>query len=108
MIRIEEMLQSLRIIEQVLNGIPEGPHMAKMPKILRPPVGEAYGAVEGPRGEIGMYVVTDGSDKPYRVRYRSPTLLALQAGEAQITGMLFADMVMHMASIDLVFGEVDR
>lgn len=108
LIRVEEMFESLNIIEQVLDGIPEGPHMAKMPKILRPPVGEAYGAVEGPRGEIGMYVVTDGSDKPYRVRYRSPALLALQAGEAQITGMLFADMIMHMASIDLVFGEVDR
>ena len=55
-----------------------------------------------------MHVVTDGSDKPYRVRYRSPTMLALQGAEAGIVGMLFADMVMHMASVDLVFGEVDR
>ncbi len=108
LVRLEDMIESLSIIEQCLDGMPEGPHMAKVPKILRPPVGEAYGAVEGPRGEIGMHVVTDGSDKPYRVRYRSPTMLALQGAEAGIVGMLFADMVMHMASVDLVFGEVDR
>lgn len=108
LVRIQDMIESLKIIEQCLDGMPEGPYMAKMPKILRPPAGEAYGSVEGPRGEMGLHVVTDGTDKPYRVRYRSPAMLALQGGEAQITGMLFADMVMHMASVDLVFGEVDR
>jgi NADH-quinone oxidoreductase subunit D len=107
-VRVAEMIQSFRMIEQCLDGMPEGPHMAQMPKILRPPAGEAYGAVEGPRGEIGIHLVTDGGDKPYRVRYRSPAMLALQAGEAQISGMLLADMIMHMASLDLVFGEVDR
>ena len=107
-VRLEEMRQSARIIRQCLDGLPEGDFTAKVAKVLRPPAGEAYAAVESPRGELGIHVVSDGSDTPYRMRYRPPALFALQAGEAYLPGLLIADAVVLMGSLDLILGEVDR
>jgi NADH-quinone oxidoreductase subunit D len=107
-VRLEEMRQSARIIRQCIDGLPEGEHTAKVAKVLRPPVGEAYAAVESPRGELGIHLLTDGTDSPYRMRYRPPALYALQAGEALLPGILIADAVVLMGSMDLILGEVDR
>lgn len=107
-VRLEEMRQSSRLVRQCLDGLPEGEHTAKVAKVLRPAAGEAYAAVESPRGELGIHLVTDGSDTPYRMRYRPPALYALQAGEALLPGNLIADAVVLMGSTDLVLGEVDR
>ena len=107
-VRVEEMRQSAKIIRQCLDGMPEGEHTAKVAKVLRPAEGEAYAAVESPRGELGVHLVSDGSDTPYRMRYRPPALYALQAGEAFLTGNLIADGVVLMGSMDLILGEVDR
>jgi NADH-quinone oxidoreductase subunit D len=107
-VRIEEMRQSARIVRQCIDGMPEGEHTAKVAKVLRPPAGEAYAAVESPRGELGVHLVTDGTDSPYRMRYRPPALYALQAGEALLPGNLIADAVVLMGSMDLILGEVDR
>ena len=107
-VRLEEMRQSARIVRQCLDGLPEGEHTAKVAKVLRPPVGEAYAAVESPRGELGIHLVSDGTDLPYRMRYRPPALFALQAGEALLPEILIADAVVLMGSMDLILGEVDR
>ena len=107
-VRLEEMRQSARMIRQCIDGLPEGEHTAKVAKVLRPPVGESYAAVESPRGELGVHLVADGTDLPYRMRYRPPALYALQAGEAFLPGLLIADAVVLMGSMDLILGEVDR
>jgi len=107
-VRLEEMRQSARMIRQCIDGLPEGEHTAKVAKVLRPPVGESYAAVESPRGELGVHLVADGTDLPYRMRYRPPALYALQAGEALLPGLLIADAVVLMGSMDLILGEVDR
>jgi NADH-quinone oxidoreductase subunit D len=107
-VRVEEMRQSARIIRQCLDGMPEGDFTAKLPKVLRPPVGESYAAVESPRGELGVHLVSDGSDTPYRMRYRPPALFALQVGETLLPGNLIADAVMIMGGMDIVLGEIDR
>jgi len=107
-VRINEMRQSLRMIEQCIDGLPEGDVMAKLPKSLRPPAGESYAAVESPRGELGVHLVSDGSDTPYRMRYRPPALYALQAGESLLPGLLIADAVVTLGSFDFVLGEIDR
>jgi NADH-quinone oxidoreductase subunit D len=107
-VRIEELRQAVRIIRQCIDGLPEGEYTAKVPKVLRPPAGEAYAAVESPRGEMGIHLVTDGSDTPYRMRVRPPTIYALQAGETLLPGVLLADGVVSMGSMDIVLGEIDR
>jgi NADH-quinone oxidoreductase subunit D len=107
-VRLQEMRQSARMILQCLDGLPEGEHTAKVAKVLRPPAGETYAAVESPRGELGIHLVADGTDSPYRMRYRPPALYALQAGEAFLPGSLIADAVVLMGSMDLILGEVDR
>jgi NADH-quinone oxidoreductase subunit D len=108
MVRMEEMRQATRMVRQCIEGLPEGEHTAKVAKILRPPAGETYAAVESPRGELGVYLVTDGTESPYRMRYRPPALYALQAGEAILPGNLIADAVVIMGSLDFVLGEIDR
>jgi NADH-quinone oxidoreductase subunit D len=107
-VRLEEMRQSARMIRQCIDGLPEGEHTAKVAKVLRPAAGEAYAAVESPRGELGVHLLSDGTDTPSRMRYRPPALYALQAGEALLPGNLIADAVVLMGSMDLVLGEVDR
>ena len=107
-VRVGEMRQSTRIIRQCIDGLPEGEFTAKVPRVLRPPAGETYAAVESPRGELGIHLFTDGSDSPYRMRYRPPAMYALQAGETLLAGGLIADAVVVMGSMDVVLGEIDR
>lgn len=107
-VRMGEMRQSVRMIRQLLDGMPEGDHTAKVPKVLRPPAGEAYAAVESPRGEVGVHLISDGTDKPYRMHYRAPSLFALQVVEQLLPGVLIADAVVILGSIDIVLGEIDR
>ena len=93
LVRMAEMRQSLRIIEQAVNGIPEGPIMAKVPKVIKPPVGEIYHSIEAPKGELGYFIVSDGSTQPYRLRVRPPSFVNLQALDLMVRGALVADVV---------------
>lgn len=106
--RIREMRQSVRIIQQALDGMPEGELKGKVPKIIRPPVGEVYYSVEGAKGQLGFYIVSDGKDKPYRVHIKSPSFINLQGLDVMSRKQLIADMVAIIGSIDIVLGEVDR
>jgi NADH-quinone oxidoreductase subunit D len=109
LVRMEEMRQSRRIILQALDGLPEGPVVAeKVPKIIKPPVGEIFHSNESPKGEIGVYVVSDGTNKPYRLRVRPPCFVNLQALRQLSIGHLVADVVALIGTVDIVLGEVDR
>ncbi|MRR12204.1 NADH-quinone oxidoreductase subunit D [bacterium] len=108
MVRMEEMRQSSRIVRQCIDGMPEGEHTAKVPKVLRPPVGEVYACVESSRGETGVHLVSDGSTAPFRYHYRGPSLFAVQVLEEILPGHLLADAVMMIGSLDIMLGEVDR
>jgi NADH-quinone oxidoreductase subunit D len=134
MVRVSEMRQSLRICRQALARItPKGPHAADDPRVVPPPkdkvytemealiqhfliysqgftvpAGEAYVAVEGPKGEHGCHVVSDGGNRPWRVKMRSPSLLACQAIGPMAVGGLIADMVAVIGSVDIVMGDTDR
>ena len=108
LVRMEEMKQSASIIEQALDGLPEGPVMAKVPKVIKPPVGEIYHAIEAPKGELGVYLVSDGTGKPYRMRIRPPAYINLQSLKRMSIGHLVADVVAIIGTIDIVLGEVDR
>jgi NADH-quinone oxidoreductase subunit D len=107
-VRMQEMRQAARIIEQAVENIPEGPIMGKVGKVLKPPVGEAYVSSEAPKGELGYYVVSDGSTQPYRVRVRPPSFVNLQALDRMVRGGLIADVVAVIGTFDIVLGEVDR
>ncbi|MEA4836235.1 MAG: NADH-quinone oxidoreductase subunit D [Anaeromusa sp.] len=106
-VRMEEVKQSMRIVEQALEQLPEGPVMGKVPKLLKPPVGEIYHAVENPRGELGYYIVSDGSPKPYRIHVRRPSFINLQMLNETCQGLLIADVVAVLATLDSLMGEVD-
>jgi len=133
LVRLDEMRESVRIVQQALDGMPEGPIKADAPKIVLPdrekmktqmealihhfkivtegfavPAGEVYQAIESPRGEMGYYVVSDGTAKPYRVHMRNPSFATLQAVETMAKGRLLADLVAVIGSIDIVLGEIDR
>jgi NADH-quinone oxidoreductase subunit D len=109
LVRIEEFRQSLRIIRQGVAGIPEGPIVGKVPRLIKPPAGETYHAIESPKGEIGFFIASDGkSNAPYRFRVRPPSFCNLQALPRLIKGHLVADVVALIGSIDVVLGEVDR
>jgi len=132
-VRMDEMRESVKICQQALNGMPSGPIVADAPKIILPerekmktnmealihhfkivtegfpvPAGEVYQGVESPRGEMGYYVVSDGTAKPYRVHMRNPSFATLQALETMCKGRLLADVVAVIGSIDIVLGEIDR
>ncbi len=109
MVRVREMEQSLRIIEQALEGMPdEGDVTEAVPKRIRPKEGELYVRTETPRGELGYYVVSDKSASPFRVKSRAPSFVHLGMLPAISKGALVADMVAILGSIDIVLGEVDR
>ena len=108
LVRMAEMRQSLRIIQQAVDGIPEGPIMAKVSKVIKPPVGEIYHSIEAPKGELGYFIVSDGSTQPYRVRVRPPSFVNLQALELMCRGQLVADVIAVIGTLDIVLGEVDR
>jgi NADH-quinone oxidoreductase subunit D len=107
-VRIQEMRQSVRILEQALSQLPQGEIKGKVPRFLCPPPGEAYGHIEAPKGELGFYLVSDGSDKPYRFKVRAPSLINLTALRDMIIGWKLADAVAILGSIDICLGEVDR
>jgi NADH-quinone oxidoreductase subunit D len=132
-VRLIEMRESVKIIQQALDGMPEGPIKADAPKIVLPdrekmktqmealihhfkivtegfavPAGEVYQGIESPRGQMGYYVVSDGTAKPYRVHMRNPSFATLQAIETMSQGRLLADLVAVIGSIDIVLGEIDR
>lgn len=110
LLRMEEMRQSLRIVEQALDQIPtDGPIMAEgIPARLRPAPAEIYQRQEGPRGEYGIYMVSDGTDKPWRMKVRSPCFHNLSALKQLTVGSYIADAVIILGSVDIVLGEVDR
>jgi len=132
-VRLAEMRQSTRITRQALDGLPDGPVRAHAPGVVlpdrekmksemealiyhfkivtdgfAPPVGEAYVPIEGPKGELGYYLVSDGSPRPWRCRHRPPSLLNVQVLSKLLPGHLLADAVAILASVDFVLGEVDR
>ena len=133
LVRIAEMKESLKILEQAIDGLPEGPYNTSDRKIIpppkeeldhsmeslihhfklytegyRPPVGEAYAAIEGPRGELGFYIVSDGTNRPYRWHERPPSLMNLKSLEVTAVGRMISDLVAMIGSIDIILGEVDR
>lgn len=110
MVRMLEMRESIGILRQALDAIPEGPIMDPKAKIrgFRPKPGEAYGRIEGPKGEIGFYLISDGTPQPYRYRVRPPSLINLTVLEDLCLGHTLADAVIILGSIDIVLGEVDR
>ena len=109
LVRMEEFRQALRIVRQALDGLPEGPVMGKVPRLIKPPAGETYHAIESPKGELGFFIVADGKSlSPYRLRVRPPSFCNLQALRQLIRGHLVADVVALIGTIDIVLGEVDR
>jgi NADH-quinone oxidoreductase subunit D len=110
MIRLLEMRESVRILEQALRDIPAGPIIDPKAKIrgFRPKPGEAYGRIESPKGELGFYLISDGSPNPYRYRVRPPSLINLTVLEQMCLGATVADVVVILGSVDIVLGEVDR
>jgi NADH-quinone oxidoreductase subunit D len=116
LVRIEEMRQSYRILQQVVERLPDAegghvnPAMANIgkQKALRPPPGDAYARIESPKGELGFYLVSDGSDRPYRYKVRAPSFINLTPLADMCRGHKVADVVVILGSIDIVMGEVDR
>jgi NADH-quinone oxidoreductase subunit D len=110
MLRILEMRESLKILEQAIDGIPSGPIMDPKTRLrgLRPKPGEAYGRIESPKGELGFYLISDGTTNPYRYRVRPPSFIHLTVLEDMCLGRNIADTVITLGSIDIVMGEVDR
>ena len=115
-VRILEMRESLKIIQQALKEIndaspaisPKGLALVKAPRTFRPPKGEAYGRIEAPKGELGFYLVSDGTPQPYRYHIRAPSFINLTILEDMCLGQKVADAIIILGSIDIVMGEVDR
>ena len=108
LVRVQELRESVRIVRQALRDIPPGDIRGRMPKILRPPKGEAYARIEGPKGEIGFYLISDGSTSPYRYKVRAPSYINLTVLSQLTIGHKVADAVVILGSFDIVMGEVDR
>lgn len=108
-LRLDEIRQSLRILDQVVRNIPDGPILAGKPQYqVKVPAGESYGRVEGPKGELGYYVVSNGKPNPYRYHVRPPSFINLTSLVDMCKGMKVADVVVILGSVDIVLGEVDR
>ena len=107
-VRIEEMHQSIAIIKQAMEQIPQGEIQTKVSRVLKPAKGEAYGRIEGPKGELGFYLVSDGGTNPYRLHVRPPSLINLTALRELLIGVKIADAMAIFGSIDICVGEVDR
>jgi NADH-quinone oxidoreductase subunit D len=107
-IRFEEMRQSLRILEQAVDQFPsEGQIMGKVPRVIRPAEGEAYGSVESPRGEIGCYIISKGKQEPFRLKFRRPSFVNLQILPELLVGESMTNLVTILGGVDIVVGEVD-
>ncbi len=107
-VRVSEIRESLKIIDQALDQIQPGETMAKLPKYFRVPAGEGYTHIEAPRGDLGFYIISDGSPSPYRMHIRAPSFLNLQVLQQMLKGWKVADVIAILGSIDIVLGEVDR
>ena len=108
-LRVQEMYESIRIVEQALDQLPEGNVASSLGRrLIRPPAGEVYVRAENPRGEIGVYLVSDGTDHPYRLKVRPPSFCNLSALRHMLIGTWIADAVVVLGSLDIVLGEVDR
>ena len=133
LVRLEEMRQSMRIVRQAMDGMPEGPWKADDQHVVLPdrekmktqmealiyhfkivtegfrvPAGEVYQVIESPRGELGFYAVSDGTARPYRVHMRTPSFGNLQATAVMVEGTLIADLISGIGSMDFVLGDTDR
>lgn len=106
--RVDEISESLKIVEQALEGLPEGELTYRTPLVLKPPAGEVYHHIESARGDLGVYLVSDGSPKPFRLHWRGPSFINLTALSEIVKGWKVADVVAILGSIDIVLGEVDR
>ena len=106
--RILEMEESLKIIEQAIEAIPEGDVTSAIPKRVKPPAGQIYSRVENPRGELGYFIISDGSVNPFRVKVRAPSFVNLEVFGKLCQDHLVADVVAILGSIDIVLGEIDR
>jgi NADH-quinone oxidoreductase subunit D len=107
-VRLAEIRQSARIIQQAIDGIPSGPIQAKVPKVIKVPRGETYVRAENPKGEMGYYVVSDGGLGPYRVKIRSASFSNISVLPWLLEGVLVPDIIAIMGSLDFVLGDVDR
>lgn len=108
LIRMKEMKQSVSIIEQLIDNIPEGDFQEKTKNVIKLPKGEFYQRVETPRGELGVYIVSEGMSSPYRIKYRSPNFSNLSVLPTIAKGYKIGDLVAIMATIDLVIPDIDR
>jgi NADH-quinone oxidoreductase subunit D len=106
--RIDEMWESMNIIEQLIDNIPEGPYAVKMKPVIKLPEGEYYQRVETARGELGVYIISDGNKTPYRVKFRSPNFVNLSVLNLIAKGFKIADLVAIGGSLDLVIPDIDR
>jgi NADH-quinone oxidoreductase subunit D len=107
MCHINEIVESLKIVEQAVEVIPDGPVLGKVPKLIRVPAGEYYSSIEGSRGELGVYIVSEGKDKPYRFKLRKPSFVNLQILRELLVGQQMANLIAILGAVDIVLGEVD-
>lgn len=108
LVRMEEIKQSLRILEQAVAQFPEqGETMGKVPRVIRPPEGEVYAAIESPRGEIGCYIISRGKQEPFRLKFRRPSFVNLQILPKLLVGETMTNLITILGGIDIVVGEVD-
>ncbi|MBI4553735.1 MAG: NADH-quinone oxidoreductase subunit D [Candidatus Latescibacteria bacterium] len=107
-VRILEMAECVKILRQALAQLPPGDVKAAIPKNVKPPVGDCYVRTENPRGELGFYLISDGSPKPYRLKVRSPCFTAISALDIMSRGGMIADLIAIVGSLDIVLGEIDR
>jgi NADH-quinone oxidoreductase subunit D len=107
-VRMGEIKQSIRILEQAVKHVPGGPVKADVPHLIRPPAGETYAHIEAPKGELGFYIVSDNSIAPYRCHIRATSLFNLGALRQMVRGWKIADLIIIFGSIDITMGEVDR
>jgi NADH-quinone oxidoreductase subunit D len=108
LLRLDEIRESLRIIDQCLHNMPDGPVMARLPRLLRPRPGRAWAAVEAPRGLFGTYAVSDGTDQPFRLKIHDPSFVNLQLVGMLVKGNLIADTMAVMSSLDPIMGGIDK
>ena len=109
LIRFDEIRQSLRILEQAIKQIPQGPINSQKPAYqVRVPAGEAYGRVESPKGELGFYIISNGKPNPYRYHVRPASFVNITAIEKMCMGTKIADFIVLLGMLDIVMGELDR
>jgi len=108
LIRLEEIRQSMGIIRQALDRIPEGETLAKVPRVLKIAPAEVFYSIEAPKGELGFYIKSNGTDKPERVKIKAPSFINMQSLDSMCRGNLFADIIAILGSLDIVLGEIDK